>query len=156
MKNTDFEWTDEAVGRLKELHAKGLSGGQITNQIPGTTRNGCIGKMHRIGLTRLQMPKVEKSKPPVAARIEPWSPANPPPAATTLAPPKKSAVRTKRSSPPKPAPTGKPCSLMELTFWSCRWPEGDPRHPGFHFCNRKRVDGMQYCSDHAAIAYSRR
>lgn len=155
MKNTDFEWTDEAVGRLKELHAKGLSGGQIANQMPGTTRNGCIGKMHRLGLVRPQMPK-SKPTAPVAARIEPWCPANPVSSAASVPAPRKPAARPKRTSPPKPAPTGKPCGLMELTFWSCRWPEGDPRHPGFHFCNRKRVDGVPYCAEHVAVAYSRR
>jgi hypothetical protein len=30
----------------------------------------------------------------------------------------------------------------------CRWPIGDPREPGFHFCEGKKVMGRSYCPGH--------
>lgn len=35
----------------------------------------------------------------------------------------------------------------------CRWPEGDPKHPDFHFCDAKTKHGSSYCPDHHARAY---
>ena len=37
----------------------------------------------------------------------------------------------------------------------CRWPEGDPGDPDFHFCGA-RTHGQLYCPEHTARAYQRR
>ncbi|GEO79939.1 GcrA family cell cycle regulator [Pararhodospirillum oryzae] len=44
-------------------------------------------------------------------------------------------------------------SLVDLSAHTCRWPIGDPRDPGFHFCGKPTLPGKPYCAEHAAIAY---
>jgi len=66
---------------------------------------------------------------------------------------------TPATSPPQSAPNaprkrGK--TLLQLTNHSCRWPFGDPRRRGFHFCGAAGADlerGMPYCARHARRAY---
>ena len=43
-------WTDEATELLRALVSEGFSAGQIAKEIPGTTRSGVVGKVHRMGL----------------------------------------------------------------------------------------------------------
>lgn len=49
----------------------------------------------------------------------------------------------------------KPIKVVELTPHSCRWPEGHPGEPGFHFCCKPVLPGKPYCGEHAARAYHR-
>ena len=35
----------------------------------------------------------------------------------------------------------------------CRWPIGDPREAGFHFCGERQADGRPYCAQHWAMAF---
>ena len=47
-----------------------------------------------------------------------------------------------------------PVTVQTLTERSCRWPEGDPKLPGFHFCGRLKTESPgPYCGAHAAIAF---
>jgi GcrA cell cycle regulator len=46
------------------------------------------------------------------------------------------------------------CTLMQLTSRTCRWPVGDPRKAGFHFCGAVPVQGKPYCEFHVGIAYA--
>lgn len=45
-----FDWSDEAVARLKRLWADGHSASQIAGEIGGITRNAVISKVHRLKL----------------------------------------------------------------------------------------------------------
>jgi GcrA cell cycle regulator len=58
---------------------------------------------------------------------------------------------------PVAIPESRRVSIGELTFHSCRWPLGDPRHSDFAFCGADRVnpydDSNAYCAGHAVIAY---
>lgn len=61
------EWTDETVELLKRLWDEGLSAEKISWQIPGSTRNGCLGKVHRLGLASHKkqpsgLPKIRKER----------------------------------------------------------------------------------------------
>ena len=39
--------------------------------------------------------------------------------------------------------------LDDLEANDCRWPFGDPKEEGFHFCNRKQsAGGYPYCEHH--------
>lgn len=49
--------------------------------------------------------------------------------------------------------TEKQASLVDLGPSCCRWPIGDPRDPGFHFCGKKALPGKPYCPEHASVAY---
>jgi GcrA cell cycle regulator len=45
-----------------------------------------------------------------------------------------------------------PVIVETLTADTCRWPEGDPRTPAFHFCGRQSASGGPYCGPHDWIA----
>lgn len=61
-------WTEERVERLKQLWGEGKSSSWIARALGGTTRNGVIGKVHRLGLAErvttkrtLSLPQVSRS-----------------------------------------------------------------------------------------------
>lgn len=39
--------------------------------------------------------------------------------------------------------------------YGCRWIDGDPRKPGWRYCDAPRVTGKPYCAAHCARAYVR-
>ena len=41
-------------------------------------------------------------------------------------------------------------TLMEI---DCRWPIGDPQETDFHFCGKRKVNGLPYCEAHARRAF---
>jgi hypothetical protein len=62
-----------------------------------------------------------------------------------------------RQAPPEPVATladldtaGK---VYALAFDACRWPIGDPQHPGFRFCGCPVVR-RPYCERHRTMAYA--
>ncbi len=56
-------------------------------------------------------------------------------------------------SKPQLLPPGGGITIMELTRNTCRWPIGDPRHPGFRYCGQKTVGGSAYCGHHLEMAF---
>ena len=58
--------------------------------------------------------------------------------------------RVAKAEPPK---DNRIRSVVELSALTCRWPIGDPKDPGFHFCGARIVTGQPYCAEHAAVAY---
>ena len=44
--------------------------------------------------------------------------------------------------------------MRDLDSETCRWPLGDPREAGFHFCGCMVTDGSIYCSAHHSRAYT--
>lgn len=64
---------------------------------------------------------------------------------------KRTRKQPKQAAPEKPAAPASP--MAELTGPTCRWPFGDPKEPGFHFCGKPALPGKPYCGEHAAIAY---
>jgi len=63
-----FDWTSDAVERLKALWADGLSASQISREI-GASRNGVIGKVHRLGLSGRHQANVGQAKPRPVQRL---------------------------------------------------------------------------------------
>ena len=50
-------------------------------------------------------------------------------------------------------PLGERQGLNDLEEDNCRWPFGDPKKEGFHFCNRKKSAGWHpYCAHHTERA----
>jgi GcrA cell cycle regulator len=44
-------------------------------------------------------------------------------------------------------------TVETLAADNCRWPEGDPKLSGFHFCGRiKQLGSVPYCAHHASRA----
>lgn len=130
---TKQTWTEERITLLKSLWASGKTAAEIAGQLGGAiTRNAVIGKAHRLGLSGRISPlttkKVEKSHT-VSASV-----------AAYIAEP----VYERSSTA---------LGLLELTEKTCRWPIGDPKKAGFHFCGARPVPGLPYCGHHAALAY---
>lgn len=151
-------WTDEREQMLRDLWADGFSASQIADRMGGLSRNGVIGKAHRLGLqgrlpkTRTREPgpmkqgvlkKARKQRPTpnhvsrffngsggFAARVEPVVPG-----------------------PELVIPAAERKGVVDLQPDDCRWPIGDPLKPDFTFCNRKSVQGLPYCEHHARRAY---
>jgi GcrA cell cycle regulator len=46
-----IDWTDERVGRLREMHKNGASASDIAVTLGGVTRSAVLGKIHRLGLS---------------------------------------------------------------------------------------------------------
>lgn len=43
-------------------------------------------------------------------------------------------------------------TLINLEACDCRWPIGDPRQEGFHFCGAQQALGRPYCTEHWAMS----
>lgn len=132
-------WTDERIDLLRTLWTEGLSASQIADRLGGVTRNAVIGKAHRLGLSGRPSPvKAERpaaangasrpSKPALAAAIQASAPAV------------------------EPEPLTRP-TLLTITDRMCKWPNGHPGEPDFHFCGRRTNPGHSYCLEHTGRAY---
>ena len=59
-----MSWTEDKVGKLKELWGKGKTASQIAAIIGGVSRNAVIGKAHRLNLsTKIKTrPSIQRQK----------------------------------------------------------------------------------------------
>jgi GcrA cell cycle regulator len=44
-------------------------------------------------------------------------------------------------------------TVVTLESRDCRWPIGDPREAGFHFCGATALAGRPYCDQHWRMAF---
>jgi GcrA cell cycle regulator len=144
-------WTDERVDTLKKLWHDGVSASAIARSIGETTRNAVIGKVHRLGLAGRATTSRIRSEHPRASSIfvaRGRSKKRRALPLTARIPHRHSAMLPELA--PQPANT---VTIATLTADSCRWPIGDPKTHGFHFCGRPARFNCPYCDYHAAIAY---
>jgi GcrA cell cycle regulator len=152
-------WTDAEVARLRELWANGRSAAQVAREI-GCSRLAVIGKAQRLGLRRRDTADAACSISAV--------PRSPPLTGNDLARAGKAfadraralarleaQLRREPVAPEVHSPESRPCSFMELTRDTCRWPVGDPDTPGFYFCGAPPDAGHVYCAHHRHIAHAR-
>ena len=156
-------WTDERVELLRKLWQDGLSASQIAKQLGGCSRNGVIGKVHRLGLSGRATPsKPQRTvfKAPRPARPASASPSAPRRIVSTIAmsPGVAQAMPAHLHTGPAPpvryvdeAPGS--ATVLTLEAHMCKWPIGDPMLEGFTHCGRRREDGGPYCHEHASVAY---
>lgn len=164
-------WTEPRVDRLKKLWNEGRSATQIAIDLGGgVTRNACIAKIHRLGLSgrtgaggakplsggqtsRLQsrVAAVKVKAEPRSARVSPMKkPADVKPgtwngpAGVPVAPYKPAKFEVDGPS--------KELTLLELPASGCKWPtnDGDP----VLFCGHRRFEERPYCRGHCGGAYS--
>ncbi len=147
-----MSWTPELIKELKKLWKKGLTTGEI-GRVIGMSKNAVVGKAHRLGLEsrpspikREEAPKKEKATRVIKKEVKPAVKKEQPVVLET-AEPVKPVKKTKSGK-------NKGVKLVDLKPTSCRWPEGDPKDPDFHFCGREAVPGKSYCEEHCAVAYS--
>ena len=150
-------WTEDRIESLKHDWQDGFSASQIAQRLGKVTRNAVIGKVHRLGLagratTSRHLQSTRSRSPSLTARAAGRSRGR---GHTfrirhSLAP-----IKSQRPSiVPElgPAPPI-PVTVQSLTALTCRWPEGDPKAPDFHFCGRtKQRADIAYCDHHDAIA----
>lgn len=165
---TDFDWTDKAIERMRDLHDSGFSMSQIAAGLGGgLTRNAVTGKLHRLGLARGKVPanpEGERARRN-ARRANPKHRPKRKGSANELA----LADRLSGESPtfelpPEniddlSIPVEQRRTLLELEVHHCRWPVNTPGAPDFFFCGSPTADcdrGRPYCAGHAAIAFSGR
>lgn len=152
-------WTDERTDRLRELHAEGASCGAIARDLGGITRNAVIGKIHRLGLHRPDSINTNETKEPLRRRV-----------ADARSRRVRKVIRSfngfmvmdialptlpiGKKHDGRAIPKAQRKSLLELRDRDCRFPFGEPGHPGFFFCGALTVSTLPYCAHHCSIAYA--
>jgi GcrA cell cycle regulator len=144
-------WTSERIERLKTLWADGRSASAIATELGRVTRNAVIGKVHRLGLAG--RPKRSDRRQTLGRSTTARRPRRRLPLASNHPRPVTPDKAASALAGLGPAPQI-PITIATLTADTCRWPEGDPKTPGFHFCGRRKSSPSgSYCEPHAAIAY---
>ena len=150
-------WTPERVEEMCRLWKDGVSASQIAKQLGGCTRNGVLGKIHRMGLAeRPAASPPNTRKDYIASPAKPRGPRAPRPLIVKLAgnatvfhegqdpqPPR--AVISFRDEPAGLATT------TSLEAHQCKWPIGDPADATFTHCGRP-APGGPYCAEHEMVA----
>jgi GcrA cell cycle regulator len=157
-----MSWTDERVETLKQLWKDGLSASQIAARLGSVTRNAVIGKVHRLGLagratkTRVPTRRVRR----VQATNNPMMQARRVPQKSRFQGSGNPALRElyAQSEPQHVVeelviPMNERKYIQTLTESCCKWPIGDPQLADFHFCGKKKVNGLPYCEHHARRAF---
>ena len=137
-----MSWTEDKVGKLKELWGKGKTASQIAEIIGGVSRNAVIGKAHRLNLsTKIKTrPSIQRQKNNLKNHD--------------------SQIRLKgRRGKFKSLildsnfEEAKNLSLEQLTDETCKYMEKNPDEKDASFCGRKNVEKFSYCPLHLMIVF---
>lgn len=132
-------WTDERVERAKELWIQGESAAFIARDLGDVSRNGVIGKMHRLGLPRRNV--------------------------TSQATPKPKFARERYTKPrrkPKPIfiieklaePESLRLTIDDLRFNTCRFIADTPDENAT-YCGHRTRPLSSFCPYHHSICYTK-
>jgi GcrA cell cycle regulator len=139
-------WTDEKIGRLRELVDRKWTARQIADDL-GCTKNSVLGKTFRLGITTGI--ETEEGRAVRKARAADQRRANV--GGGVMKRKLKPRVDTKRQAPTvmlaAPEVVGKGIGLMELTAITCRWPINDDM-TNAKFCGHDIAEGSAYCPHH--------
>lgn len=149
--NSEFEWTDDRIRKLRQLWSEGHSTAEIGRRM-GVSKNAVVGKAHRLDLPGRPSPVRTggSPRPPRAPRRQPV----PRLADTMPLPCLRDAdipVPVERIAPPVEPAIAPP----HIGSHSCCWPIGEPGTPAFRFCDAAALVGRPYCNEHARLAYRR-
>ena len=171
-------WTDERIELLRKLWSDGLSASQIAYELGDVSRNGVIGKVHRLGLPgrakdmRLD-PATQRQRKTEAERRRRQERAggSRKPSGILAVQPWPSQRRLLTSDLPAKPPELSPkeeasmdravelrVSLGQLDNnpaqpSMCRWPYGNPARETVMYCGAKTVEGRPFCLGHYLMAY---
>ena len=138
-----MSWTEEKVGKLKELWGKGNTASQIAEIIGGISRNAVIGKAHRLNLSsKIKTRNASSNQSFVNSSEENNS---------KLKQGRKSKFKSLLIE--KDFEPENPKKLEELDEGSCKWPVGHPEEKSFYFCGRSSLKDFSYCKLHLLYAY---
>jgi len=170
-------WTPEREEKLRRLWLEeGKSGTEIALLLGGgLTRNGVIGKVHRMRLTKRELPARSWIKPQASKRKpDPKVPRTKDQVAEDARVRSTMMARNRNAGQPKaaairhhiemgfesielPAEDGvdvtRLMGITQLTDATCRFPQGDPLKPHFGFCGHPTKPGSVYCPEHHARCY---
>jgi GcrA cell cycle regulator len=158
-------WSVEREQMLRTLWAEGLATAEIGRRMK-MSKNGVVGKAHRLHLTARPSPITRRTVPRGAeATYGPTLPALPstldPPPTRQTRPAKASRPVAARLVPPVvPLARAPPPPALRLAE-PCRWPIGVPGQSDFRFCGDPAATGPDlraphvYCLAHRAKAYMR-
>lgn len=127
-RNTD--WTDEERKQALDLWDDGKSATQISNAMPGRSRNAVLGLVHRAGIPQRTSSILRTPK------------------AIRIAKPKPEPLVTTIELDTDLVPLDPPIFMLELEDAHCRWPYETNDIRGFRFCGRQKKAGMPYCECH--------
>ena len=136
-----MSWTDEKVGKLKELWGKGNTASQIAEIIGGISRNAVIGKAHRLNLSA----KIIKRSRNNLSKNNNFKERN--------LQKKSRKFRFSSLLLDKNFEPSKNLSLEELTENTCKYMEGHPNESSSSFCGRKTVEKFSYCPLHLILVF---
>jgi GcrA cell cycle regulator len=149
------EWTFEMEARLREMWGAGVGATTIATAL-GVSKNAVIGKRNRMGLSARPSPISHSTEP---ARIGGFPrvgrPSQRREAAGRSTLEVLGVVPASLVGPGLPVVAEMPPPVAKLVpvRWSgreCCWPIGEPRTPGFRYCDGPAVPGRSYCAEHHA------
>ncbi len=170
-------WSEDRVEILTKLWMQGLSASQIAVELGGgVTRNAVIGKVHRLKLSGRVKPATSTARARNANKSTRRASTSKSSTSSTNATTKRrnvgyapvsigaTALKSEQDQESEllighaqeqevNIPISERMSLLELSEDNCKWPNGDPLRPDFHFCGRRSLDGKPYCEAHSQRAY---
>jgi len=156
-------WTDERVERAKKLWMDGWSAGQIAKELGDVSRNGVIGKLHRLGLSSRDQPSDPGDRHPKAnLRLgdmkvrapkirKPVIVAGNGAVHDAPAPRAPLVVIPSRAWRPLPGSTPRPWTERGN---GCKWPVDVAGAEVQHACCDPKGDDPSYCVPHRKLATS--
>lgn len=154
-----FDWTDEAVERLRALAGEGKSASVIALEMGAPSRMMIIGKARRCGVSLRQTganggrTTARIGRPSVVA-LRPY------------VPPSRVGQGVRARSPrvehyvekaPAPVAAVGSIEIADLNQSLCPYPYGDPRDlETFRYCGQSIGEGARYCESHCSVMYQPR
>ena len=149
-----MEWSEEAITKLRNAWAEGLSTAEIGRRM-GISKNAVVGKAHRLNLASRPSPIRRDSERTPRRRLPrrivgPTLPSFAAPAAAQLV--EVAVAVVERAAPVlRAVPAPRPGARVT----PCCWPIGEPGTRSFRFCDVDALAGKPYCDEHASLAYVR-
>ncbi|ASY64459.1 GcrA cell cycle regulator [Sinorhizobium sojae CCBAU 05684] len=144
------EWTEERIEQLKKLHAAGHSASQIAAMMGGVSRNGVIGKIHRLRLPTMAKPRASAKPRAIKMPVRKAAAVPVKAKATPVVPPRD--LPRDIESVARPSPVLK--RIMDADWdgrHECRWPvEGEKEQT--RFCCHPVSGESSYCEYHRRAA----
>jgi GcrA cell cycle regulator len=158
-----FDWSAARIALLARRWAQGVSAGMIAKELGGgLSRCAVLGKIHRLKLPPPEFKRQQAGKGRPRGR---GAGRNRRRARSGKMSALWAAFQALGLAPPNGEPDGSldhanagkafgtPCTLLELTALTCRWPVGAPGDPDFAFCGAPPFRRRPYCLAHCLIAY---
>lgn len=169
MSDVVVSWTEDRVARLKALVAGGHSASEIADALGGVSRNGVVGKAHRLGLSfgggagqvkpsneSRTLPGRLPTTPRAATANRPIAPlARPVPRPIVVLPSEPEVSPTPKHWPKPAGPeavdlVGLKAGLCHLPLW------GIEARSGLYCGKPVKAEGQRWCAACAQLVYERR